>query len=550
MPVAPSITVSGDPEEITVSASDDFQPESGTLYYRPGGARTYRQVDLTARTQREFIAAIPAEDITERGVDLYAELTDGSLTVTFPARNPVERPLHLRTETASLPSGGTFAPETYRMISVPVLPEDSGLEAVLAEYGDYDPRRWRLLRWDPQAGDGGSYRELEASRALPALSATTVAPGAAFWLITQDGESFAVDNAQSVDGSAEFQIQLQPGYNQIATPFAFPVSWNEAAVPAGVDAPREAQPPYQTTAVLEPWQGYWVFNRNATPVQVTVPPVEAASTEGAAAARATSTLPFKRPPAYALQMVATLRQTAQGDAPGLYDRQNYVGWDAEATAQFGPEDVPEVPPIGPHVRLSIVEDEARLAGSLRPAGTDGQVWSVDVSAAVQEPFFQTKTVTVALRDHGTRPDGHLLRILDLDSGREVRVRNSQFSVSLTSDQPTRRLQVVLGTAAFVESMLDAVLPRATALGPSYPNPARGPISVEYQLERDERVEITVFDVLGRRIHQLVDGHQPAGRYTARWDGRGASGTPVASGMYFVRMQAGAFTDTRRVVLVR
>jgi outer membrane protein assembly factor BamB len=550
VPVAPSITVSGDPEEITVSASDDFQPESGTLYYRPGGARTYRQVDLTARTQREFIAAIPAEDITERGVDLYAELTDGSLTVTFPARNPVERPLHLRTETASLPSGGTFAPETYRMISVPVLPEDSGLEAVLDEYGDYDPRRWRLLRWDPQAGDGGSYRELEASRALPALSTTTVAPGAAFWLITQDGESFAVDNAQSVDGSAEFQIQLQPGYNQIATPFAFPVSWNEAAVPAGVDAPREAQPPYQTTAVLEPWQGYWVFNRNATPVQVTVPPVEAASTEGAAAARATSTLPFERPPAYALQMVATLRQTAQGDAPGLYDRQNYVGWDAEATAQFGPEDVPEVPPIGPHVRLSIVEDGARLAGSLRPAGTDGQVWSVDVSAAVQEPFFQTKTVTVALRDHGTRPDGHLLRILDLDSGREVRVRNSQFSVSLTSDQPTRRLQVVLGTAAFVESMLDAVLPRATALGPSYPNPARGPISVEYQLERDERVEITVFDVLGRRIHQLVDGHQPAGRYTARWDGRGASGTPVASGMYFVRMQAGAFTDTRRVVLVR
>ena len=547
-PPSQTIDVTGEPEEITVTASEGFEVQSGFLYFRRGGEQTYDRVPLTPESANQFTGALPGSVITERGVDLYAELTDGVLTATSPAQNPAGNPLHLRTQTASLPAEGAFTAETYRMISMPVVPGAETTLSVLDEYGAYEPQRWRLLRWDPEAGEGGSYRELEASQDFPALE-TPLAPGAAFWLITRDGESFSVENAQSTDGSAPFSIQLRPGFNQIANPFAYPVSWAQVEAPSGVDAPQEAFPPHSTVSVLEPWQGYWIFNRNSTPVQITVPPVEAGADVLAAAKQTEAAgLPFEARPEYTLQLSARL--DVEGEAPMLRDRHNYVGWSARATQHFGAEDVPEVPPIGSHVRLSIVEDGTPLAGSLRPSDAEGYTWDLQVSAEVEEPFFRRKTVTVHLHDHGTRPADYQLQLIDRDHDRTRPITNSQFAVTLTPDHPTRHLRLVMGSPAFTEQEAAGVVPRTTALGAGYPNPAREAVSFEYQLSEEQRVVIAVYDVLGRRMQTLIDRQQPAGNHSVRWDGRQSNGAQAASGVYIVRMQAGSFSATRRIVLVR
>lgn len=62
--------------------------------------------------------------------------------------------------------------------------------------------------------------------------------------------------------------------------------------------------------------------------------------------------------------------------------------------------------------------------------------------------------------------------------------------------------------------------------------------------------LTVYDVLGRRVTTLVQGALPAGRHAVRWDGRAADGSPVAGGLYLYRLDAGAFTQTRTMMLVR
>jgi len=49
---------------------------------------------------------------------------------------------------------------------------------------------------------------------------------------------------------------------------------------------------------------------------------------------------------------------------------------------------------------------------------------------------------------------------------------------------------------------------------------------------------------------LFEGSRPAGNYTELWDGRDSRGGAVASGIYFYRLQAGAFTETRKMVLTR
>jgi hypothetical protein len=60
----------------------------------------------------------------------------------------------------------------------------------------------------------------------------------------------------------------------------------------------------------------------------------------------------------------------------------------------------------------------------------------------------------------------------------------------------------------------------------------------------------IYNVLGQEIRELVDRVLPAGTHTATWDGKDDFGRSAASGVYFYRLEAGRFVQTRKLVLVR
>ncbi len=98
---------------------------------------------------------------------------------------------------------------------------------------------------------------------------------------------------------------------------------------------------------------------------------------------------------------------------------------------------------------------------------------------------------------------------------------------------------------------DAPLPAAFALHPCAPNPFNPATTIRYDVPTGgAKVSIAIFDVTGRRVRTLVDGPQPAGQRLVTWDGRDQGGRGVASGVYFYRMSAGAFTQTRKMVLLK
>ncbi len=88
-----------------------------------------------------------------------------------------------------------------------------------------------------------------------------------------------------------------------------------------------------------------------------------------------------------------------------------------------------------------------------------------------------------------------------------------------------------------------------ALGVAIPTPARTAMVVPFSLPREAAVRMEVFDLSGRRIATLADAKYGAGRHEARWDVT-ASQVPVASGVYLVRLTAGAFIAARRIVVSR
>ena len=74
--------------------------------------------------------------------------------------------------------------------------------------------------------------------------------------------------------------------------------------------------------------------------------------------------------------------------------------------------------------------------------------------------------------------------------------------------------------------------------------------VAFELPAPARVVIDVFDTQGRWVKRLADESFTAGRHASTWRGDDEGGHPLGSGVYFIRMCAGAFQAARRTVRVR
>lgn len=93
-------------------------------------------------------------------------------------------------------------------------------------------------------------------------------------------------------------------------------------------------------------------------------------------------------------------------------------------------------------------------------------------------------------------------------------------------------------------------PRAFFVGPGRPNPFRASTSFEITLPENGPVRVDVYDVGGRRVATLFDGHRGAGRHPMVWHGRTDAGTPASVGVYFLRISAGSALGTRKITLTR
>ena len=89
------------------------------------------------------------------------------------------------------------------------------------------------------------------------------------------------------------------------------------------------------------------------------------------------------------------------------------------------------------------------------------------------------------------------------------------------------------------------LPLDLSLSHNYPNPFNPTTTIASELPRTSSVSLCVYDVLGREVATLLNDEKSTGTYTLQWDASG-----VSSGVYFYRMRAGDFVQTRRMMVVK
>ncbi|MGD1048963.1 MAG: FlgD immunoglobulin-like domain containing protein [Candidatus Krumholzibacteriaceae bacterium] len=93
-------------------------------------------------------------------------------------------------------------------------------------------------------------------------------------------------------------------------------------------------------------------------------------------------------------------------------------------------------------------------------------------------------------------------------------------------------------------------PAASYLAQNYPNPFNPMTRIAFGLSAPGHVSLRIYDAAGRLVRMLAEGNRPAANFAEVWDGKDARGAPVASGIYFCRLDAGSFTQTRKMILLR
>lgn len=136
--------------------------------------------------------------------------------------------------------------------------------------------------------------------------------------------------------------------------------------------------------------------------------------------------------------------------------------------------------------------------------------------------------------------------LNFPTGIDFAPNGDLYFSSIADGQILRLDAGVIGTAA----ERSPSIPRAFTLLQNYPNPFNPGTTITFRLSRRAHVNLTVYDVLGRAVRQIVDAPMPSGTHDVRWDGTDQSGEPAASGAYLYRIEADGQVESRTMQLLR
>jgi len=130
----------------------------------------------------------------------------------------------------------------------------------------------------------------------------------------------------------------------------------------------------------------------------------------------------------------------------------------------------------------------------------------------------------------------------------VRVRDNQGKYSAWSN--VFHAVAITVTGVHTPGVTGNADPVQFGLSGIFPNPCNPTATIEYFLPDRSDIRLTIFDLLGRKVRDLMDGPSPGGVHTATWDGTTDGGVGVPSGVYLCHLQAGARFSVRKILLLR
>ncbi|MFC1539819.1 PQQ-binding-like beta-propeller repeat protein, partial [Candidatus Latescibacterota bacterium] len=288
--IKPELTISHNPitsaqqnETITFTAviSSEDTVESVTLFYDITGNRDFsaHNIPMESSGGTTYSATLDVGIFTAYGLEYYISAKDVNNQNT---RAPADMGYYSISATVSDMNStettvGGSAQNSYRMISIP-LKIDLSLDTIEKQLNGLLPggesgTDWRLFRYSPGETTPNEYPDIE-----------TFTPGAAFWFISKDDFLFEAPQGITVPTSESYTITLKAGWNDIANPWMFDISWDDIENPSGATLSTlytydgSWSDPTNPPTTLVAWKGYAVNNMTNVNVVIKLNPNPSEST--------------------------------------------------------------------------------------------------------------------------------------------------------------------------------------------------------------------------------------------------------------------------------
>lgn len=420
------------------------------------------------------------------------------------------------------PSSG----DSYRLVALPGQ-VDSSLAATLDGENGLD---WQAY-WDDGSSEDYFIR-------FNGTDTFAFRPGRGFWLLgTGDwGVEATVPTVSVTDGAAT--IPLHDGWNIVSNPLPRDVAWSDVrAANGGTLDPLwgwtgDAFEQSSTFVSARSGQAFYFLNDEeldelSIPVSGSSSRVPKTAQSGERE-RAVALAARTRDGAAARVRVAEHTRASDGQ-----DRRDWIA----PPSQFADLSLTVEAPFE-----DAAARQTRLARDVRAAGGTGHTYTLVLRADTTGPVtLRAASLPQSDRTHAV--------LLHPETGERHDLRADGPMTVAAGAEPTR-MQLLVGTASYVEAEAREQVPETLTVQPPAPNPFRDQTTFRYALPEAQKVRVAVYDLLGRQVQTLVDGRRDAGGHRVTWNGQDGAQRRLASGTYLVRWSTDSAQHVEKVVLIR
>lgn len=545
--------------EVTASVSADTLIQSVIIRYGPGNTLDFPILQpLVMQGEGIYTGTIEGRSVTTSGLNVMVEVTD-----VFPVS--ISDTL---LETVNIPAGAIADTVTqneinrWAMYSLPFNSTNSNIDGVLSDLGPEGDFTWRIYRTDSSGVNSNYYTRTELNEMG---DYGDFKPGNAFWLYLRDDNQgkiptniikFPEMNTVRTDS---FNYVLQPGWNQIGSPYAFNITWDQ------VDSKHKDSlqvyrydggenftllttggkfnkigwtPMVNTNFAFEPWHGYAVRNNAGVYAGITFYPLRPDTSGLAQLAKAATEADWQ------------IKLVAEND---LNFDICVVGMNARAREHKDYLDFVNPSPVGnSYVSMYFHHGDWNtrdkdFSTDFRPLNNDGKVWYFSINSS-------SKFLDFHLRELANLPANFRVMVFDTKYRNKYYLNEEERVTFRNIENGEKdRFALLIGTQGFIDSEVDNVTimqPNEYQLMANYPNPFNPVTYIRYQLARPGDVKLIIYNVLGQEVATLVDSYSDAGFYEIQWDGKTNIGTEAASGVYFYQLRSQNFVQTMKMLKLK
>ncbi|MBL7876653.1 MAG: VCBS repeat-containing protein [Cyclobacteriaceae bacterium] len=512
----------------SISVSANFTDASGIatnpaprVFYRPIAGvppNNFVSVDMTLFSGSTYTATIPANAVTELGVEYKYLVTDrigldnSASQILYKTRINHSAGLPL----SSYPGNAAGAAAVnYRIIAFPLVLENKTINDIFNnDLGGYDPKNWRMFKYN-----GSSFNELNAS--------SVVSPGEGYWFITISSSPLNTGPGITVDASTDspFVITLQPGWNQIGNPYNFNISWADIVAANPTQAAnlggnsskiRVFRGSIDNVDVLNTLEGGFVKYLGTSAAAINIPVSKNISIQGRTGSVDPAINSLDKDD---WEIFFTLKNGSTEYTLGG------IGMHPEAKEDFDYHDDFTSPRFIDYLEVTFPKKYVGMTYTKDVVPTaENQVWDFKVESNLKGELTSINW------DNSYFGNEKEIFLLDVTSHHAINMnKESHYNFNTTN---SRDFKIIFGNPDYVKQELT---PSKVILFEPYPNPFNNQVLIEFALPNEmteSNLEIEILNSMGSKISSIPIS-QTAGLNSWNWE---SNGQPA--GLYFVRLKVG------------